>query len=150
MSRGPKWTDNERAICTHLWNNRDKNLLDTEVDTEISRVLMTRTAQEVRFFRVRNHLIRERKKPKIELSKPAFLFEQSSNKKEDSLPDIGVQVAKLIEKQTLMETTLWSINKKIGDLIELQKLANSMRRDELDLWRSIDARGKSTAQTRVG
>lgn len=150
MSRGPQWTADEHMICKYLWERRDPKLSDTEVDMQIAAVLKTRDSDAIRYYRVRQGWIRPKKcidvfipyKKNVGINEPEAV---KNPPRGDALPDIGVQVATLIQNQTLMEQTLWAINCKMGELIELQKATNATMKDELELWRKIDARSNKPA-----
>jgi hypothetical protein len=144
MSRGPEWNEDEIRICEYMWKSG-------KADIEIAAVLTRRKDKSVKSFRISKGWVKA--KPVVthvvgQLIKVATIAgEHVVPKRADSLPDIGEQVSKLIEKQTLMEATLWAINCKLGELIELQKTANSMSKDALELWRAADARGRASKGT---
>jgi len=138
MSRGPNWTEDEDRICKYMLMTKGST------DLEISNVLGRRNEVAVKAHRIAKGWVDKPKHkstitPKIVVG---FAPDPKPNRAPD-LPDIGTQVAKLIEKQTQMEATLWAINCKLGDLIELTKSMNNTSKESLDLWRSIDGRSKS-------
>jgi len=141
MSRGPTWAEDEKRVCEYMWKAG-------KTDTEIAAVLSQRTENAIRTYRIGNGWVSQKVRPQITVAPVKKVVEAPivAPVHADSLPDIGEQVAKLIEKQTLMETTLWAINCKVGELIELQKAANSMSKDGLELWRAADARSRAATK----
>ena len=139
MSRGPLWTEDEARICRYMWEHRESGVPDTVVDESIAKVLVSREAPAIRIFRKRNGMVRPKKKVTVAL--PAKIeLPMKEKERSDSLPDIGEQVGKILEKQTLMESTLWCINMKCGELVELE-------REKLQLWKDIDARSKAAGKS---
>jgi hypothetical protein len=143
MSRGPIWTPDEDRICKYLWNNRDLSLTDTEVDEYISNVLKTRDPNAIRIYRNRKGYVHPKKKPDVLPTVKDLLYVSPKKAQSDSLPDVGQQIAKLIEKQTMIEQTVWAINIKLAENNEHAKLLIQLMKENLDLWRSIDARRKA-------
>ena len=148
MSRGSNWTDDEDRILKYMWDNRDQNSKDVEVDAAIAKVLTRRDPNAINMHRRQMGLVRKKQVQSVNVRGPTPVLKFIAPEKEhaDNLPDIGEQVAKLIEKQTLIEQTLWSINAKLSESNDLLKSQVMASNESLELWRTIDARGKTTKQ----
>jgi hypothetical protein len=133
-----------------MWENRDKSLSDLDVDLAISQVLKLRNPNAIRVYRNAQGWVRKKevkqKEVKLVIPTTSPVIAPTNTKRGDNLPDIGEQVAKLIEKQTMIEQTVWAINVKVAESNEHAKLITSLMKETLDLWRSIDARGKAPKQ----
>lgn len=149
MSRGPIWTDDENRILKYMWDNRDQNAKDVEVDAAIAKVLTRRDPDAINIHRRQKGLVRKKQVRSVNVRGPTPVLKFIAPEKEraDNLPDIGEQVAKLIEKQTLIEQTLWSINVKLTESNDLMRSSVQASKESLELWRTIDARGKTSKQS---